>query len=130
MTPRADIDREVTGWARGDPLIEWYATDIWGKRVERDDDMFEVMSLQIFQAGLNWRMILARRDVFREGLPGLANRRGGGDGFQKRGPAATGCVNDPQPQKDRGLHRERPRRSWDPAGARLVLQLVLPRAGG
>lgn len=50
---------------RGDPLMEWYATKIWGKRVDDDDALFEVMSLQIFQAGLNWRMTLARRDAFR-----------------------------------------------------------------
>ena len=70
MTPPAGIDREVPGWAQGDPLMKWYATDIWGKRVERDDELFEIMSLQIFQAGLNWRMILARRDAFRRAFQG------------------------------------------------------------
>ena len=46
--------------------MEWYATEVWGKRVTDDDALFENMNLQIFQAGLNWRMILARRDAFRE----------------------------------------------------------------
>ena len=40
--------------------------EVWGKRVSDDDALFENMNLQIFQAGLSWRMILARRDAFRE----------------------------------------------------------------
>ena len=56
---------EVPEWAKGDPLMEWYASEVWGKRVADDDALFEIMSLQIFQAGLSWRMILARRDAFR-----------------------------------------------------------------
>ena len=50
--------------------MEWYATEVWGKRVADDDALFENMNLQIFQAGLNWRMILARRDAFREAFHG------------------------------------------------------------
>ena len=48
-----------------DPLRAWYVNSIWGKRVDDDDALFEVMSLQVFQAGLNWRMILNKRDGFR-----------------------------------------------------------------
>ena len=48
-----------------DRLREWYSSEIWGKRCADDDALFEVMSLQIFQAGLNWSMILGRRDAFR-----------------------------------------------------------------
>ena len=36
-----------------------------GKRVDDDDLLFEVMNLQVFQAGLTWRMILNKRDGFR-----------------------------------------------------------------
>ena len=46
--------------------MEWYATEIWGRRVDDDDALFEIMSLQVFQAGLSWRMVLARRDAFRK----------------------------------------------------------------
>ena len=48
-----------------DPLRDWYVNTIWGKRVDDDDSLFEVMSLQVFQAGLTWRMILNKRDGFR-----------------------------------------------------------------
>ena len=64
--PQTDPGEQVPDWARGDPLMEWYATTVWGKRVADDDALFEVMALQVFQAGLSWRMILARRDAFRE----------------------------------------------------------------
>ena len=50
--------------------MEWYATEVWGRRVDDDDRLFEVMSLQVFQAGLTFRMILARRDAFREAFHG------------------------------------------------------------
>ncbi len=48
-----------------DPLRDWYVNTIWGKQVDDDDVLFEVMSLQVFQAGLTWRMILNKRDGFR-----------------------------------------------------------------
>ena len=48
-----------------DPLRDWYVNTIWGKRVDDDALLFEVMSLQVFQAGLTWRMILNKRDGFR-----------------------------------------------------------------
>ena len=53
-----------------DPLREWYTKEVWGKRAEDDDALFEVMSLQVFQAGLTWRMILSRRDAFRKAFYG------------------------------------------------------------
>ena len=57
---------KIPEWAKGDPLMEWYATTIWGKRIVDDDKLFEIMSLQIFQAGLTWRLILSRWSAFRK----------------------------------------------------------------
>ena len=51
--------------ASADPLLDWYVNTIWGKQVDDDDALFEVMSLQVFQAGLTWRMVLDKRDGFR-----------------------------------------------------------------
>jgi len=53
-----------------DPLREWYSKEIWGQRASDDDSLFEVMSLQVFQAGLTWRMVLSRRDGFRAAFAG------------------------------------------------------------
>ena len=66
MTSQQGDEHRVPEWAVGDPLMEWYATTIWGKRLDDDNVLFEVMCLQVFQAGLTWRMILARRDAFRQ----------------------------------------------------------------
>ena len=49
----------------GQTLRDWYSKEIWGQRATNDDTLFEVMSLQVFQAGLTWRMVLSRRDSFR-----------------------------------------------------------------
>ena len=53
-----------------DTFREWYSTEIWGKRAQDDDALFEVMSLQVFQAGLNWSMLLGKRDAFRNDFQG------------------------------------------------------------
>ena len=53
-----------------DELEEWYSQQVWGKRASQDDALFENMGLQVFQAGLTWRMILARRDAFRDAFIG------------------------------------------------------------
>ncbi len=55
---------------QADTFREWYSTEIWGKRAQDDDALFEVMSLQVFQAGLNWSMVLAKRDSFRNAFQG------------------------------------------------------------
>ena len=70
MVSPSEQDPEIPAWARGDPAMEWYATQVWGKQVEDDDTLFEVMSLEIFQAGLTWRMVLLRRDAFRKAFDG------------------------------------------------------------
>ena len=51
--------------AAPDPMREWYINEIWGRRAPTDDALFEVMSLQVFQAGLTWKMVLNKRDAFR-----------------------------------------------------------------
>ena len=54
---------------RNEPQISpkrWYAETIWGKRIGDDDTLFEVMSLQVFQAGLSWGMILNKMRGFSE----------------------------------------------------------------
>ena len=63
---------EQTGMPEGDheALRDWYSNEIWGRRLDDDDALFEVMCLQVFQAGLTWRMVLRRRDAFRHAFFG------------------------------------------------------------
>ena len=70
MSPGASGEGAVPDQGQADPLQEWYRTEVWGQRAEDDDALFEVMSLQVFQAGLTWSMVLARRDAFRRAFKG------------------------------------------------------------
>ena len=45
---------------------KWYAETIWGNRIDNDDALFEIMSLQIFQAGLSWNMVVKKMHGFRK----------------------------------------------------------------
>lgn len=58
--------RHLCGWAKGDPLMEQYHDTEWGFPAKDDNDLFERLTLQIFQAGLSWKLILHRRKAFRK----------------------------------------------------------------
>jgi DNA-3-methyladenine glycosylase I len=49
----------------GDPLYERYHDTEWGFPAPDERALFELLSLESFQAGLSWRTILAKRDAFR-----------------------------------------------------------------
>ena len=49
----------------GDPLYERYHDTEWGFPASDERALFELLSLEAFQAGLSWRTILAKRDAFR-----------------------------------------------------------------
>jgi DNA-3-methyladenine glycosylase I len=49
----------------GDPLYERYHDTEWGFPVPDERALFELLSLEAFQAGLSWRTILAKREAFR-----------------------------------------------------------------
>jgi DNA-3-methyladenine glycosylase I len=49
----------------GDPLYEQYHDTEWGFPVPDERALFELLSLEAFQAGLSWRTILGKRDAFR-----------------------------------------------------------------
>jgi DNA-3-methyladenine glycosylase I len=52
-------------WAGVDPLYVAYHDREWGRRLRGDDALFEMLSLEAFQAGLAWITILRKRDAFR-----------------------------------------------------------------
>jgi DNA-3-methyladenine glycosylase I len=53
-------------WCGGDPLLEHYHDTEWGVPEHDDDRLFERLALQIFQAGLNWKMILLKRPALKK----------------------------------------------------------------
>ena len=57
--------RKRCGWCAADDLYIEYHDNEWGRTVTGDDAIFERISLEGFQAGLNWLMILKRREHLR-----------------------------------------------------------------
>lgn len=52
-------------WAAGDPGCERYHDREWGRPTAAERALFEKLCLEGFQAGLSWRLVLARRDALR-----------------------------------------------------------------
>jgi DNA-3-methyladenine glycosylase I len=52
-------------WVTDDPLIIRYHDDEWGAPVHDERRLFELMVLEGAQAGLNWMIILRRREAYR-----------------------------------------------------------------
>jgi DNA-3-methyladenine glycosylase I len=53
-------------WSIGHPLNEAYHDEEWGVPVHDDRKLFEMMTLDLFQAGLSWLLMLKKREAFRE----------------------------------------------------------------
>ncbi len=60
------------GWCGDDPLYCAYHDDEWGRELRGDDAVFELLSLEGFQAGLSWLTILRRREGFRRAFAGFS----------------------------------------------------------
>ena len=64
-------DRQRCWWAEGDPLLRAYHDDEWGRPVSDETHLFEMLTLEGFQAGLSWLTILRKRDAFRAAFAGF-----------------------------------------------------------
>jgi DNA-3-methyladenine glycosylase I len=58
-------------WAGSDPLYLAYHDEEWGRPLQGDDALFEMLTLEGFQAGLSWLMILRKREAFRSAFAGF-----------------------------------------------------------
>src|SRR5690606_16092491 len=52
-------------WASSDPLLREYYDTEWGMPVRDERGLFERISLEAFQSGLSWAIILRKRPGFR-----------------------------------------------------------------
>src|SRR4029077_322104 len=101
----------------GDPLYERYHDTEWGFPVPDERALFELLSLEAFQAGLSWRTILAKRDGFRRAFANFD-----ADAVARFGPADVKRL-----LEDAGIVRNRAKIEATIGNARAVLQL---RAAG
>ncbi len=70
------------GWCGAAPAFLDYHDSEWGLPVADDIALFEKLSLELFQSGLSWRTILAKRDRFRVAFSGFDFDRVAGFGSQ------------------------------------------------
>ncbi len=59
-------------WAEKDSLLQEYHDEEWGIQVEEDVAFFERLVLEMFQAGLSWRLVLHKRDALRRAFSGFS----------------------------------------------------------
>ncbi len=53
-------------WCQSDELLRRYHDEEWGEKAAADEDIFERLMLEIFQAGLSWKLVLKKRASMRE----------------------------------------------------------------
>ncbi|WP_461240994.1 DNA-3-methyladenine glycosylase I [Paucilactobacillus sp. N302-9] len=53
-------------WANQNELMQHYYDDEWGLPVKEDQKLFEMLSLETYQAGLSWLTVLKKRMAFRQ----------------------------------------------------------------
>lgn len=59
--------KQYTDWlAKMSPELRAYHDHEWGVPVHDDQKLFELLSLEIFQAGLNWELVLHKRAAFND----------------------------------------------------------------
>jgi DNA-3-methyladenine glycosylase I len=64
-------ERVRCGWAMSAPDYLAYHDDEWGSELHGDDALFERLSLEAFQSGLSWLVILRKRPGFRAAFAGF-----------------------------------------------------------
>ena len=65
----SELDR--CSWAGSAPEYIAYHDDEWGRPLHGDTPLFERLSLEAFQSGLSWLVILRKRPAFRSAFAGF-----------------------------------------------------------
>jgi DNA-3-methyladenine glycosylase I len=58
-------------WGANDPLLREYHDTEWGCELHGRDALYERLSLEAFQSGLSWLIILRKRPTFRTAFAGF-----------------------------------------------------------
>ena len=115
MTAPTD-GRDRCGWATSAPDYVAYHDDEWGTPLRGTTAMYERLSLEGFQSGLSWLVILRKRETFRAAFKGFD-------------PAAVAEFGDADVERllgDPGIVRNRRKIEATIANARAVLDLDTP----
>jgi DNA-3-methyladenine glycosylase I len=109
-------DRVRCGWAGSAPEYVAYHDDEWGRPLRGEAAMFERLSLEGFQSGLSWIVVLRKRPAFRAAFAG----------FDPAAVAAFGEADVERLLADAGIVRNRSKIEATVANARAVLELDEP----
>ena len=60
------MNEERCNWAGSDEIYIKYPDEEWGVPTHDDQELFEMLVLESFQAGLSWITILKKRENFRK----------------------------------------------------------------
>jgi DNA-3-methyladenine glycosylase I len=101
------------GWATGAPEYLGYHDDEWGTPLHGDDALFERLSLEAFQSGLSWIVVLRKRPAFRAAFAQ----------FSLPAVAAFGSDDVERLMGDPGIIRNRRKIEAVVANARLAAEL-------
>lgn len=71
MTAPAPADRTRCAWAGTSAEYIAYHDDEWGRELHGEAALFERLSLEAFQSGLSWLIILRKRPQFRVAFAGF-----------------------------------------------------------
>jgi DNA-3-methyladenine glycosylase I len=95
------------------PEYVGYHDEEWGRRLSSDQAMFERLTLEAFQSGLSWLIILRKRDGFRAAF----------DGFDMTAIAEYGAADVERLVADAGIVRNRAKIEAAIGNARAALAL-------
>lgn len=84
-------------WCGSDPLYIEYHDKEWGRPVHDDKQLFEMLILEGFQAGLSWLTILKKREAFRKAFRG----------FEPQEVARFGAADKARLLRDSGIVRNK-----------------------
>ena len=104
------------GWAGSAPEYLAYHDDEWGCPLHGVTALFERMSLEAFQSGLSWLVILRKRPAFRTAF----------GGFEPASVAAFGDADVQRLLADKGIVRNRAKIEATIHNAGRVLELDTP----
>jgi len=108
----ADLPR--CDWATSAPDYVGYHDEEWGTPLHGDRDLFERLSLEAFQSGLSWLIILRKRPAFRAAF----------GGFDLETVAGFGAGDVERLLADAGIVRNRAKIEATVANARAILDAV------
>lgn len=99
-------------WGNDPAMIDYHDTE-WGRELRGDRELFERMSLEAFQSGLSWAIILRKREGFRAAFAG----------FDPSAVAGFGEADVARLLADAGIVRNRLKIAATISNARTLLEL-------